>query len=239
MSVFELRKTPPSVRVTKVMLADIEQYIITQGVEISELEKMDIKRKFYIEIIDGFGTESLASVSDINASRFSDSVSCIELRLHLLDQGSLRVFIGFTKDRQSSWIQIKYSGQRARETVMGLYGGILHILNGRKTWAGIFHLPNLFEYSIPVFLLSLLFAMASMFSGEKDYHYTYAYVVVLALFVMYFVCRRMKGFTTFDSRQQRINDGILNWLLSGFLGLVVFGYFFPALWGWLKNISQS
>lgn len=220
----------PSLRVTKEFLVSLERYLVKWVVDASLASEDEAPKLLSIEIEDGYGSETVTSISQVTGSRFADSTSRIQFILATAYNGNgtnLRVRLSFSSKKIFSTLTIKATTPNAKELSLGLKDALLRILEPQRTWHWILH-PSL---NIWAALLTLSFCISflSIQANIKEPYSSLLFGFQIFIFVYLFVLRAFRKYTIFDSRASERADKIWVWFISGVATLVLFGTLAPWL----------
>ena len=131
---FVIQKRLPSCFVDKGLVKALEDYIRTRVNALPwDPDAPDETEHFSVEIVDAVGTETLESVVEHGPGRFFDGTKDITLKYFGYRPGHLEMTVRFSVDRENSVLRVQYSGEAAREIVVGLVIGIETILMPTRT----------------------------------------------------------------------------------------------------------
>ncbi len=232
---FKLKRPPPTTRVGKTLLVELENYIIGQAARITAKPIEKLKSDFNIVIVDKFGTETLKSASELKGEKLPDSVKALKVQFNPFTSAGLSISIEFARLRMGSSIDISQTGPDARETVMGIYAELQRLLKTESTYTWLFHSPGILEFILPTFGLSILPGLVISLVNAQTVTARLLFAwpaLVLFLFLIGIV---LKPFSAFDSRRQKSFDETWKWLSLGTLTFLVFGTVFPALRKWIAG----
>jgi hypothetical protein len=136
---FELSRPPPTTRVGKTLLVELENYIIGQAARVTSRPIEELKSDFQIVIVDRFGTETLKSATEIKGEKLPDSVKALKVQFKPYTTAELSINVAFARLRVTSSIDISRTGPDARETVMGIYTELQRLLKTESTYTWLFH----------------------------------------------------------------------------------------------------
>ena len=226
----------PSLRVTKEFLASIERYLLKWVVDASLASEDEAPKLLSIEIEDGYGSETVTSISQVTGSRFADSTSRVQFILATAYNGNgtnLRVRLSFSSEKNLSTLTIKATTPNAKELSLGLKDALLRILEPQKTWHRIVHPSS----KICHFLLALSLCISVLLfqANIKEPYWFLLFGFQILLSVYLFVMGSLRKYTIFDSkaseRADKIWGNIWAWCIGGVATVVVFNFLFP----WLLN----
>jgi hypothetical protein len=231
MPTYELKRTPPSTRVTRSLLAKLERYLLEQAGTLSgaEAQQDTTTGRIQLEIIDAFGTETCRSAEELNMETSPDSTKEIKLRASQYRDPELSFNINFGRGRVDSEIRLSYRGNDARESMIGVYSGLLRILDEAKTRSWLFHPHWMIDALIPMLMPGLLFFGTAALVSSPSHAARLAAAAVTLFFTLFSMGWLLKPYIAFDSRRQDALDASWKWLSLGTLGFIVFGTMFPAI----------
>lgn len=223
----------PSCFVTKSLLADVESYL---NVEMRQKlgEKLGDKISYKISIKEKIGTETLGSVSEYSASRFSDGTKEIEIDWHNGYESDVRLNIHIGLDGgfiSLGELRIDCTSPMARETAIGVGDAILRLLNCHRTYNWIFNptpeFPIVSPAAIGVAAVLIAFGISKInFGGAAPASYFVCAVLAGWVFVSATFFRPR---VSFDTRRRQLLDRIWVYFSLGTFGFVVFGTLLPLV----------
>lgn len=222
----------PSLRITKEFLVSLERYLIKWVVDASLASEDEAPKLLSIEIEDGYGSETVTSISQVTGSRFADSTSRIQFILSTAynrNGTDLRVRLSFSSKKNFSTLTIKATMPNARELSLGLKDALLRILEPQKTWHGIVH-PST-NIWVSLFAVSLCISALLIQVDIKEPYSFHLFGVQILILTYLFVMGSFRKYTIFDSRASERADKIWVWFIGGVATVVVFGTLTP----WLLN----
>jgi hypothetical protein len=156
---FELSRPPPTTRVGKTLLVELENYIIGQAARVTGRPIEELKSDFQIVIVDRFGTETLKSATEIKGEKLLDSVKALKVQFKPYTTAELSINIAFARLRVQSSIDISRTGPDVRETVMGIYTELQRLLKTESTYTWLFYWPGPFELIVPFISVAILLGL--------------------------------------------------------------------------------
>jgi hypothetical protein len=229
MPIYELNRTPPSTRVTRSLLAKLERYLVEQAARLLGSQTANDTVGIQLEIVDAFGTETCRSAGELNIDKLPDSTKEIKLRASRYQDPKLTFNINFSRRRLDSEIRLSYAGNDARESMIGVYSGLLRILDEAKTWSWLFHPHWVVDALVPMLMPGLLFGGATSLVFFASLAARIAAAMVIVLLTLFSLGWLLKPYSAFDSRRQDALDAAWKWLSLGTLGFIVFGTMFPTI----------
>ena len=231
MSTFQLEKKISSCEVSKDLLRQLEDYLISQGEQITGLDQGKVLEDYSISISENLGVEEFSTIRDYIPSIFSDTTTDIYIKLRIYRSHTnkpLSITLAFRKER-SSRITIEHTGDNARETVVGLFDGIMRLINPHENTNWIFHPPAFVEGML--WMLSYLSFLASLYLIGKNYGILTTIIIVLFFVLLLYtqVAKRVKPYVSFESKLTLRMKRFSNWLFYGILGSILFGVILAAL----------
>jgi hypothetical protein len=218
----EICKKTNSCSVDKETLIRIENYIISNVPNVLRLATDEILKNYSVKITDSFSTEEFKSIKDFKSELFYDDT--IEIKLGFVLQENL-VFLRLSKYDTSSEIAIEFVDDNVRENAIGILDGIEALLKPYKNMNYIYHnsFINGTLTGICVFLL-IYFIISLNYVSDKISYLIYSFATLtLGLFIL--LANKLKPYSEFDTRSQRIYNEYFKFFKWGILGFVIFGTF--------------
>jgi hypothetical protein len=232
MPTFKLERRLPSCLVTKDLLSAIEAYLnVEMRQKLGEVHGNKIE--YRLSIRETIGTEVLASANEYTPNLFSDGTKEIEIRWENGYRAvcHLDIVVEFESSHfSSSKLRVTCTAPTARETAVGIGENILRLLESRRTYNWVF---NPFEFPIVPFVAfssagSLLAGgLGRIFDNQEQALYLLSASAIFGWFFLSSVYFR--PFIAFDSRRQRLLDGLWRYFSLGVFGFAIFGTLFPLL----------
>lgn len=214
----------PSLRVTKDFLASLEQYLLKRVVDSALVSTEEAQASLVIKVNDSFGSEKLNSISQFDASRFSDSTTQIEIELgspYRRDGMRLKIRLNFARGRLFSTVAISATTPNARDFVLGLKDGIMRVVDPQRTWHWVCH-PNAQGWGAFIGIGAIL--GVSLFRLDaKDILYPFSLGAFAFVFLYLSQLSSLRPYTVFDSRASERSDKIWSWLIGGLGTFLLFG----------------
>jgi hypothetical protein len=218
---FEIRQKLPPCRVNKVLLVTIEEYLISKLQSKFSLPENNANMDVYVIIKDRFGTETHSSAKDIFLNKFSDTTN--EITMSFINYSSYHIRILFALDQSCSHIYIEVTGDQSRETAIGLYQGILSILEPQRYWGWLFH-PDFIVSYLFVNLIPLSILMFFYFAFYlKNWYLLYIAIILFLFFSFSILSYFLIPYTSFDSRSNETKEKIWLWFFKSLISIIPFG----------------
>jgi len=221
---FSHEQSLPSLKVTKDFLHSLEQYFVKRVVDASIVSQEEASKLLSIKIEDSLGSETIASISQVTASRFADSTSRIEVELatpYKPDGTRLRVRLNFSRGRLFSTLAISATMPNARELALGLKDGLLRMLEPQKTWHWIAH-PTAQVWGA-LFAGGVWIGYFLFQASGKEAHFPYLLGSFALVWIYLFGMGSLRSYTVFDSRASERADKIWGWFIGGVATFLLFG----------------
>lgn len=215
----------PSLRVTKDFLANLEQYLIKKAIDTSLVSAEEAQTSLKFKIDDSLGSESLTTIAQFDATRFSDSTSRIEVEFespYRKDGTRLRIRLNFAKGRLFSTIAITATAPAAKELVLGLKDGIMRTLESHRTWHWLCH-PNAQSWGALLGGLGTILGLVLYRLNGKDVAFPFLVGALILLWFYLFQLGSLRPYTTFDTRATDRSDKIWLWFIMGLGTFFLFG----------------
>ena len=217
MPVFSLNRPLTSCQIDKTVLLELQEYLehtFDPG------DRASPPAEFRVSIEDSFGTEYLTSVQELRASGFSDSTKSVQVAIR--NHSGKGVSVTFANDALLSRITMDTEGPNARETALGLYEGVIRILEPKRTSASLFYPPPFVE-GVLVGSMPLLVGTAVVFMVTgKMVEQVVSFIIILIVFVS-FAGKKLNPYAAFANRQNERLQHWWGWFVGGTATFVVFG----------------
>lgn len=232
---YNLRKTLPTLKVDKALLTRLENYLVKSIPEILHIPSDEVASVFIInfneELPESFdklssGRYIVNSIENISSDKFADEIKKITIGFSFnglanIEQRRVRIMISFSPEKLYSKLQIQITGKNSQELGYAIYLKLMKLLSENKNL-------NYFFYDPPYFRLIIiaLGALGIFYSSDiKIFLVFYGILTILVIFYLfnYYFLRYYKPYCSFDTNRQERRDKVVNFILLGFLGFVLFG----------------
>lgn len=241
---YHLTKTLPSCFIERKLLIELEHYLKRKISEHSPVEEGQDDVPYGIIIKDSLGQERLRSIEDFQRTYFPDDTELIRMRARGIRATSLEIITTFGFTKYETKIEIQSYDKSAREITTGIAAEVASILNSYKTTNHWIHSSSWFEvfFGTGAIITSAFLIASSILVAIQAWSLPFNFVNTLLLlitaeffFCMFFLLKRFKPYSTFETRQNERRIKQLNWILLGFLGFILFTvvgvYFRQKLFG--------
>jgi len=232
---YRMVKKIPSCDVDEKLIAELENYIITKAGLICP-DYLKIRENYKLVIYDSFGQEFFKSINDFKRTYFSNDIRLICLTLGLYSPKICLIEISFARILPLSEIEITCEDTTPRDTVNGVYSGVMDILSNYKNNNYLFH----WHYgsnigSVIAVLLAILFTVFSL--QWILYNFSVGYkkppilaVLFLSLIILYIINTAIfKPYTRFKTRLNESLSAWYRWFLLTFIAFCLSGTVFPIV----------
>ncbi|RXK58548.1 hypothetical protein ESA94_18120 [Lacibacter luteus] len=234
------KQTPiTSYTVDKNVIEHLEEYLKNNVFDILNLESNGSgyrdKSDFSITLHDSNGIEKYASIKECKLPLFRNDIKGITIEQQIyIDHKELKVSLRFGDKQENSDLAISLTDDNAREKVSALEQGMYLILNSYKNINKVFYPPQ---------IITTMLIFGGFFSGilalNSDYTTKARLLFGVTFFSIAFYCviipSLFKTFSSFDTNKQKQLDKWFTWLISAFLGFLVFSTvlteFRRKIWG--------
>ncbi|QTN21439.1 hypothetical protein HZ992_14730 [Rhizobacter sp. AJA081-3] len=221
---FSHEQALPSLKVNKDLLEALEKYLVKRFSDALQTSEEEIRKRYSLQIEDSLGTEKLASVEQMSATKFADSTSQVEVELdspYREDGQRMRVRVRFSKGRLFSTLAVSAAAPNARELVLGVRDGLLRVLEPHKTWNSLAH-PSSAGWGIGIGLGGWM--MYGLFAADaKSTYFPFLLAAFTLLWLYLFAFGPLRPYSTFESRASERNEKIWSWLIAGLGTFLLFG----------------
>ena len=230
MSYYELKHRLPSCHVTPTLLQAIEDYVLAQAPQSLGASPEKVRSGYRIEVEEGLGTESLSSIAEMGRLKFSDSTASIRIVVSQLETSG-RVDVYFHRDDGVSRVAIRAEGDNARATAVGLYDGIMRVIEPHRTSSWLFHphpvLVGMLSAGAPI---AFLVAVGVALRAKPGPGSAAAFAALLGV-AGYHAMSFLRPYTSFESRQSERRDRLWSWFATGLAAFILFGTTFT----WIRQ----
>lgn len=232
MNEFSLRKDIPSVKVSKELVEQLENYILQDVSEIIGIDYKLLKENYTVEINDELGTETFKSISDYSLNRFQDGTKNIKFGFSLYSPLNFRIKVSFDVDKYSSKIDLYIKSIKPREKINGIYNGLLDRLMIHKTYNRYFH-NSLIKGIISGLNGIILTISLIQFSKGNLFISLILLLIATGSIIAVLNISNIKPYSEFDTNKQRIYNKFFSWFIWGILSFIFFG----LILGYLKDFA--
>jgi hypothetical protein len=226
---FNLEKQLGSIRVDKDLLTRLEEYFLSELARMSGVSPKHFPKVFSISITDGVGTEVLHSIKDHRPVQLPDSTQRVAVSyntsLDYDDELAAKIDVNLSFGREDLYTAVKVNctGPNARQVAISIEEAVLLLLEPHWTHNRLFH--PFVGWEVLLFVL-MFFAAATGFtliaSGQISAA-SWLLLLTAALLAYFYAAKRLKPWSSFDSRSDRANEEVWRWFKFGVLTFLVFG----------------
>jgi len=218
-TLYSIERPLLSCNVDKRLLSDIENYLIRKAKFLEQLDS-ETTWKYRLTINDKYGTEDLPSIENFKFSHFPDDTRSITSVVGSLGN---EISLRFNLDKDFSLLKIAVKSENSRQIVEGIAAEIFQLLNSYKTNNGFFHPPLVIGFLIDFAALAFFF-LAIIFSLSKSLEASTAFSLAGFILLGYILFKKMKPYTTFDTRQNQNRERWNSWLIFASAEFILFTF---------------
>lgn len=233
---FRMERQLPSCDVDKSLLAEIERYIRSHVPHLLSVDPEAFASRLHLSVSDGFGTETIDSISDYMPSLFPDSILSTVYELIWLEDSEMYLRIQFHRSRNQANMYIKCRSERPRETAVSIHDAVFRLVKARRNRNWLFHSELLAGFLAPVLLVNALIVGAVLVA--RGWTLSGSALLFGALWLVLYMLLGVKAhpYCAFDCTGVREAKRLWNWAAGGFAGFLIFavilGSWFDVIAPW-------
>lgn len=238
MSHFRLERNLPPLLVTKDLVISLRSYLLTAAISLASdsEEQIEIEKQLKIAIKDKIGVETINSLEEFPQHKFSDSTDEVRIsfsRLYGSSLSDLNIEIRITRNKLFSELVISCERQNAKESVTGIFQGIMSIIEPARNSTGWIYPPlpiSMFLWTLMGMLPTITVITAR--KGEPLITAIFGASTMLLL-LYHFVFPSLRRYTEFESRLTETKMKWWDWSIKGLLGFFIFGVLLTGFKNWV------
>lgn len=200
MRLYSLSRKLPSCQVKRLVLEDLEKYIIDKVKAVADKGEA---ASYGLTITDSIGAENLPSIREYEKPYFSDDTKGIAMTSRIIGNSSkLSIELKFSVIEMSSKIEVTSNVEPARETAMNIAEEIVRRLNDYKTRNYLFDQHSVYSLIASLSCLFGAFGLGLSLVAATPYKGLLGGIsgTVFILSCGWFALRRSKPYSTFETR---------------------------------------
>jgi hypothetical protein len=234
MSDFDLDKKLPSTRVTRELIAALERYVLSRAEQLSSKgpdAREALAKCSTTTIEDDLGSETFSTITEYVHALFSDATRAVNVHFRVYEPSLPRISIkiNFSTEKSGTGIRIYYSGPNARETVMGLYDGLLECVKRYPAGNALYNPHPAIQGALTAVTVGAFWVVPLLWRIWPLANAVLLVVFWVLLFVYLIVMPRIRPYTVFDSHKAKQYEEAWRWTIRGLIGFVVFSSFLTIL----------
>lgn len=218
---FSMRKGLSSLLVTRELLEHIETYLLNDMITLMGVKPEKLRERFYLRVIDKFGTASFGTASDMPDNRFADGTSEIAIGYSNYGAEEIRIELTFVYGKVPQ-VAISSSVIKAREKVIALFDAIKRISDSVANSHGLFY-PRKFDILGFLFTAVLFGVSSSLAVAHSKMGSSWLVATYLSFAAYWGFAKIFLPYTAFDTRKYEMLIKARKWVLGGLVVPIILG----------------